>query len=312
MFQLLLSFVLSKPYFSSPAVSCSIVLSFAVCLKPVPHLPPFRLHPAQVRLHTAFAALASASSPPLSDLAFTFSLRSVNLACLPVRLLVFPLLQLSFAHWSCRCCFVGLLDVFVVVAWSFVVDLLPLLPASLPVLPDPCSSPLPFLPRPCRWPLPPRFVFRPLGPLSRHPVGGCKQAFACLAAGSCLGQAIWPFGADVGPSGPNWPLGASLAPWGDLDPFWGLGPLLGSFLTLFGVIGPFWDRIGVFKPLLKPNLAIFDPFWVIWVSFKLNFAVVPFRRVVFVDCTSEPKMVIFDPFLTSFWMSFGSFWNQTL
>ena len=33
------SFVLSKPYFSSPAVSCSIVLLFAVCLKPVPHLP---------------------------------------------------------------------------------------------------------------------------------------------------------------------------------------------------------------------------------------------------------------------------------
>ena len=219
-FSCFFSFVLSKPYFSSSAISCSIVLLFAVCLKPVPHLPPFRLHPAQVRLHTAFALL---SLPPLrlslSDLATTSSIRSVNLACLPVRLLVFPLLQLSFAHWSCRCCFVGLLDVFVVVAWSFVFVLLPLLPAPLPLFPDPCPSPLPFLPRPCRWPLPPRFVFRPLGSLSRHPVGGCQQAFACLAAGSCLGQAFWPFGADVGPSGPNWPLGASLAPWGDLDPF---------------------------------------------------------------------------------------------
>jgi hypothetical protein len=57
------------------------------------------------------AALASASPFSLSELASTPSLRSVNLAYLPVRLLVFPLLQLSFAHWFCPCCFVGLLGV---------------------------------------------------------------------------------------------------------------------------------------------------------------------------------------------------------
>jgi hypothetical protein len=176
----------------------------------------------------------------LPDLAYTPSIRSVNLACLPVRLLVFPLLQLSFAHWSCRCCFVGLLGVFAVVAWSFVVVLLPLLPAPLPLLPDPCPSLCPFClvlaAGPCL--LASSFAHLVLCPgILSEAVSRLLPVWQLVPA---LGRRFGPLGRMLALRGPIGPLGASLAPWGDLDPVWGLGVFFDPFWGHWPFLGPDW------------------------------------------------------------------------